>query len=270
MKANGWLAITLVLTACAALPGCLVPQSELATSQTQNRVLAQQNRAQLAEIDNLKAHGRNVENQLIRTEQELQRWRNRSTWTASGWPTTSRRPRVARPVQDGGGRGAAAAGGQPAIGRPLAPLSQPELRSGHWHRQGRHRRALRQRPGRVEAGRPGDARQAEPHSANAGRRQPQGHGRRPHRQSAARRQGGAGPLLQQLPPQHRPGLAVADQLRRQGLGERRIGVAGFGPYQPVAPNGEPGDRQKNRRVEIFVMAPDVPVVGWTDSIPSVY
>jgi chemotaxis protein MotB len=65
-------------------------------------------------------------------------------------------------------------------------------------------------------------------------------------------------------------LAVADQLRREGLSERRIGVAGFGPYQPIASNADASDRQKNRRVEIFVMAPDVPVVGWTDSIPSVY
>ena len=65
-------------------------------------------------------------------------------------------------------------------------------------------------------------------------------------------------------------LAVADQLRRQGLSERRIGVAGFGPHQPVAPTPQPGHRQKNRRVEIFVMAPDVPVVGWTDSGSSVY
>ena len=71
MKANGWLATALLLTASAALSGCLVPQSELTTAQSQNRILAEQSRAQLAEIDNLKAHGRDVENQLIRTEQEM-------------------------------------------------------------------------------------------------------------------------------------------------------------------------------------------------------
>ncbi len=64
--------------------------------------------------------------------------------------------------------------------------------------------------------------------------------------------------------------AVADRLRREGIGEQRVGVAGFGPHQPIAPNVSPKDRRKNRRVEIFVMAPDVPVVGWTDSISSVY
>jgi chemotaxis protein MotB len=65
-------------------------------------------------------------------------------------------------------------------------------------------------------------------------------------------------------------LAVADTMRQQGLAEQRLGVAGFGSHQPVASNVSASDRQKNRRVEIFVMAPDVPVVGWTESIPSVY
>ena len=65
-------------------------------------------------------------------------------------------------------------------------------------------------------------------------------------------------------------LKVADQLRASGVQADRMGVAGFGPHQPIAPNGTPSNRQKNRRVEIFVMAPEVPVVGWTESIPSVY
>ncbi|MGA2618406.1 MAG: hypothetical protein ABSF26_12405 [Thermoguttaceae bacterium] len=59
--------------ACAAIlaSGCLVPQSQLANSQAQNRVLAEQNRAQLIEIENLKAHTRQTEDQLIRAEREL-------------------------------------------------------------------------------------------------------------------------------------------------------------------------------------------------------
>jgi len=51
--------------------------------------------------------------------------------------------------------------------------------------------------------------------------------------------------------------AVADFLRRQGLEEQRLGVAGFGSHEPIAPNVTSRDRQKNRRVEIFVMAPEV-------------
>ena len=63
-------------------------------------------------------------------------------------------------------------------------------------------------------------------------------------------------------------LAVADRMKQAGLPEQRLGVAGFGPYQPIASNTTAQDRQKNRRVEIFVMASDVPVVGWTRVDPQ--
>ena len=59
-------------------------------------------------------------------------------------------------------------------------------------------------------------------------------------------------------------------MKRAGLPERRLGVAGFGPYQPIASNSTAQVRQKNRRVEVFVMPSDVPVVGWSDSTPSGY
>ena len=63
---------------------------------------------------------------------------------------------------------------------------------------------------------------------------------------------------------------MAEYLRQQGLEESRLGVAGFGAHEPVASNVTAHDRQKNRRVEIFVMPADVPVVGWTDSTPRLY
>ncbi len=65
-------------------------------------------------------------------------------------------------------------------------------------------------------------------------------------------------------------LAVADVLRSQGLPDQRIGVAGFGAHEPVAANDSAAQRQRNRRVEIFVMPRDVPVVGWSDSTPKSY
>jgi len=65
-------------------------------------------------------------------------------------------------------------------------------------------------------------------------------------------------------------LAVAKELRRQGVKHDRMGVAGFGSHQPIAPNTSAAERHKNRRVELFVLAPDVPVVGWTETMPSMY
>src|SRR5208283_5563974 len=51
-------------------------------------------------------------------------------------------------------------------------------------------------------------------------------------------------------------LAVADVLRSQGLSDQRIGVAGFGAHEPLASDDSATQRQKNRRVEIFVMPRD--------------
>jgi chemotaxis protein MotB len=65
-------------------------------------------------------------------------------------------------------------------------------------------------------------------------------------------------------------LVVADRLRQAGIPEARMGVAGFGQYQPIASNETPDARGRNRRVEIFVLGPETPVVGWADTNPSVY
>ena len=65
-------------------------------------------------------------------------------------------------------------------------------------------------------------------------------------------------------------LTVADFLRANGIDSSRMGVAGFGSHQPIAANSTPGNRQKNRRVEVFLVAPDVPVVGWTETLTTIY
>jgi len=63
---------------------------------------------------------------------------------------------------------------------------------------------------------------------------------------------------------------VGDALRSLGLEHERMIVMGAGPHQPVAPNTAEDDRRKNRRVELFVLGPDVPVIGWTETTPSLY
>jgi chemotaxis protein MotB len=48
-----------------------------------------------------------------------------------------------------------------------------------------------------------------------------------------------------------------------------MGVAGFGQYQPIASNDNADERQRNRRVEIYVLDPATPLVGWADTAQSV-
>lgn len=55
--------------------------------------------------------------------------------------------------------------------------------------------------------------------------------------------------------------AVVRQLGKYGVAEPRMGIAGYNMYQPAVPNSTESARQKNRRVEIFVLAPDMTVAG---------
>lgn len=61
--------------------------------------------------------------------------------------------------------------------------------------------------------------------------------------------------------------AVVLALRKHGIAETRMGSAGYSMYQPLAPNTSEEARQKNRRVEIFVLAPDASIAGWDDVTP---
>ena len=65
-------------------------------------------------------------------------------------------------------------------------------------------------------------------------------------------------------------LIVADHLRHAGIPEARMGVAGFGQFQPISSNDTAEARGRNRRVEIFVLGPETPLVGWADTTASVY
>jgi hypothetical protein len=60
----------LLLLFCAA-GGCSSAGGQLGTLQTQNRSLFEQNRVQLAEIENLKTHSRRLEDKLIEAERQL-------------------------------------------------------------------------------------------------------------------------------------------------------------------------------------------------------
>jgi len=55
--------------------------------------------------------------------------------------------------------------------------------------------------------------------------------------------------------------AVVRQLAKYGVSEPRMGVAGYNKFQPAVPNASESNKQKNRRVELFVLASDLAVAG---------
>ena len=55
------------------------------------------------------------------------------------------------------------------------------------------------------------------------------------------------------------GTSVVHALAKHGVKENRMGVSGYSMYQPISPNTNDENRQKNRRVEIYVLAPDARV-----------
>jgi chemotaxis protein MotB len=65
-------------------------------------------------------------------------------------------------------------------------------------------------------------------------------------------------------------LAVAEYLQSKGVREDQVGIASFGRHQPIASNQTATDRQRNRRVELFITGPDTPVVGWHDGKTGLY
>jgi chemotaxis protein MotB len=49
-------------------------------------------------------------------------------------------------------------------------------------------------------------------------------------------------------------IAVMNELSGFGVPSKRIGVMGYGEFQPAVPNPPSGGNEKNRRVEIFLVA----------------
>lgn len=57
-------------------------------------------------------------------------------------------------------------------------------------------------------------------------------------------------------------ISVVKTLETKGLKPSRMGVSGYSKYQPVAPNTDEKNRGQNRRVEIYVLAPEAAIAGW--------
>lgn len=261
----------LALVAAVLLSGCqIVPRSKLAAVESKSRTLTEQNRALLAEVENHRAHSRDIENQLLRLEDDFALLRKRAGLDEQRITNYEQERETLQQQFAGlGGRGV-----PQGVRGQIADLAQrfPSL---HYDPQtgiSKLDTDILFDTGNAEM-RPGTtklldefARILNSPEAAALRVMVVGHtddrlvARRPTREiypnnwhlSSAR------------------ALSVADYLRKAGVAEERLGVAGFGGHQPISPNATAEDRQLNRRVEIFVFGPETPVIGRTDSIPSLY
>lgn len=235
-----------------AITGCgFVPKGQALALETQNRSLREQNEAQLAEIENLKAHYRDVEDRLIEAERSMadskvgmaKRRSKNGAWgrveSADGYeeelaarlpwleldPETSMSKFETDVMFESGGA-ALSPDAEKMLDQLANLLHEPSAKRvrlmivGHADDQ-------------AIAGR--DVRERYPDNWHL---------------SSAR------------------ALAVADYLMSRGVPQEQLGVTSYGSHQPATPNADTDGRQRNRRVEIFVMGPNAPVVGWSRPAPN--
>lgn len=255
-----WPAALLLLAGCQ-----WVPRSKLLAAESQNRVLLEQRKAQLVEIENLRQHSRTLEAQLAQAEEELALLAQR---------TGGKRSRS--PESEGDTV-------SPGVRRETLGSSQPSVEKGHGTLA-----ALAQRwPALQIDPATGAARFHTDVLFETGQARLKPEARKTLDEFAALLKSPEGRELRVLLVGHtddRPvaraatrqkypdnwhlsaarALAVADYLQQAGVREDQIGVIGYGRHQPLVANRGPAERQRNRRVELFVFGPETPLVGWAE------
>jgi outer membrane protein OmpA-like peptidoglycan-associated protein len=250
----------------ASFCGCgFVPKTQFTSLESQTRILNEQNKAQLAEIANLKAHNQKLEDQLIEVEKELAGADRRTDADRKRLANfQAEREDVKRQV-DELVRGAKLTGIAPTRDDDVERLldKYPLLRfdpvTGAYKLDADVAFAG---DGRVAA-------ESEPLLAELAKVLAQADARGLRVMVVGRAVGTANPSADE----HRQGadraLAVASHLRSLGVAAERIGVSGLGPTDLRAPaSAKPTDVGKSRRVEIFVMGRRTPIVGWDAGIGS--
>ncbi len=226
------------LVAAVALPGCLVPKTELNAANAQNRALAEQNRAQLAEIENMKVHGRTLEDRVIRSEEQLATLQDRSTVDRRQLQDYQRERDGLYQQFDGlaFGRGRL----PPELSRQLVELSKkhPSLHFDPETGVSKLDTDIMFDIGEATL-KPGAERLLDDlvrvlNSPAAGDLKIMVAGHTDSRQVAGRAVRDRYPNNFHLSAAR--ALAVADRMKRAGLPDRRMAVAGFGSQQPIAPN----------------------------------
>jgi chemotaxis protein MotB len=261
---------SLALISVLVFSGCgWVPQGKFSALESQSRILTEQNKSQLAEIENLKIHARTIEDQLIRAEQDLVKVEKKQNVSST---------QLAESHRNGLAPGRPFAGQASAISADLssklADLARryPHLQfdpqtgiskldtdvlfpSGDTQLKGEAERVLREFARLMQSP---DAKHLKVmvvgHTDDAGIKGREIRSKYPNNWSLSTARA----------------VAVAAKLREAGIPDERMGVAGFAEHQPISPNDTADSRSRNRRVEIFVVGPDTPIVGWTETHGSVY
>ena len=267
------LSVLVFSAALTVLSGCaFVPKAQLLASRSTNRALVEQCRAQLAEIENLKIHSRNTAEQLKRTEEDLALLESQLGLDRKQLANYQRERENLH--QNFMGLVNGKANVSPAVRGQLAEIAKkyPNLHFDPQTGIAKLDTDILFDSGTVDL--KGEAQHVLGELAKA-MSSPEAQdlkvlvvGHTDDRRVA--KMPGREKYANNFHLSTARALTVGDQLRQLGLSSQRVGIAGFGPHQPIAPNVTPTDRAKNRRVEIFVMVPDVPVVGWTETIPTVY
>ncbi|MCC7086397.1 MAG: OmpA family protein [Pirellulales bacterium] len=255
-----WMACS---AACCFAAGCMVPKNQLTSAQSLNQMLAEQNRAQIAEIENLHSHSTTLEDKLIRAEEQIatidKQWRDdRQRLAAFEQELTDGRgnklpPGISTQLANLSRRYSSiefdtVTGAAKLDGDVLFDSADVELKEDAQEMLAQFAKILQTPEARdlklmvvghtdsLKIARRG-AREKFPDNFHL---------------SSAR------------------ALSVARFLTKQGVPENQVGVSGFGSHQPIASNVTAEQRRLNRRVEIFVLPPDAPVVGWTETTTSLY
>jgi len=236
------LAVAHLAVCLAVTSGCQwAPKSQLTQCQSQARLASEQNRAQAAELANLRAHSRRVEDQLAQAEDELAGQYDKTRGRAGGLGANARgrMADLARKhstfqydPQTGSCRYDAELLFNPGSA-DLKPDGTNALRDFATFINSTEGRELNV----TVVGHADDKAIARPNTKD--------HFSSNEHLAAAR------------------ALAVQEYLAKLGVPATRMNVSGFGSASPVAANDSTDNRRRNRRAEIFVTAPETPVIGRT-------
>ncbi len=251
------------MVCCIIACGCMVPKNRLTASESLNKMLAEQNQAQIAQIENMSTHSRTLEDKLIRAEEQIatidKQWRE----------DRQRLVAFEDELTDGRGRKL-----PPGISTQLAQLSRRYPGIEFDTVTGAAKLDSDVLFDSADANLKEDAQEVLAEFAQI-LRSPEARDLKlmvvGHTDSLKiARRGDREKFPDNFHLSSARALSVAHFLTKQGVEENQVGVSGFGGHQPIASNATAEERRLNRRVEIFVLPPEAPVVGWTETTTSLY